>query len=163
MTIAKLLTLVAACAITLGVGVLFLWNRTALRSRRNVERRWRNEVAGLPPDPRDYRYAIEFDAKGFTVIDLQSPAASRWEIPWTEVSRGVAFKRDQGTVDCICLFVARRDGTGVELDEEMAGWPSLIDALPQFLPGCAGWSHWFHPVSFPPFATCETEIFVRQD
>ena len=74
----------------------------------------------------------------------------------------MAFKRDFFTVDCICLFLARADGTGIELDEGMARWNSFVEALPQHLPGCKPWSEWFSVVAFPAFVPNETEIYARQ-
>lgn len=162
MTTVKLLSLLGICVTILGGGIVFIRNRSTLRTRRNVECKRSDEAAGVPPNPRDFHYAIALEPDGVTVTDLRSPATPASRMLWTEVARAVAFKRDLGTVDCICLFFARADGTGIELDEEMAGWSRLIEALPQYLPGCAAWSNWFAGVAFPAFATSETEIFVRQ-
>jgi hypothetical protein len=53
------------------------------------------------------------------------------------------------------------DGTGIELDEEMAGWTSLTESLPRHLPGCKPWAEWFMTVAFPAFDTNAAEIYVR--
>ncbi len=78
---------------------------------------------------------------------------------WEEVCKATAFKRDMLTVDCICLFLGRSDGTGLELDEEMAGWNRFVAGIPQHLSGCKPPSEWWHVVAFPAFATNLTEIF----
>ena len=75
----------------------------------------------------------------------------------------IAFKKDQCVVDCICLFFATSDDTGLTLNEEMSGWDSLIRSLPLHLPGCKPCAEWFPIVAFPPFDTNFTEIYVRPE
>lgn len=133
------------------------------RARLKRERLSRDEAAGIPPSPRDYHHAITFDSIGFTVDDLRGRNRESKRMLWQEVYRVIAFKRDEFTVDCICLFLARADGTGIELNEEMAQWNSLMEALPKVLPGCKPWPEWFSVVAFPAFATNETDIFARVD
>lgn len=60
-----------------------------------------------------------------------------------------------------CLYLDGTDGIGVELDEEMAGWNRLLDALPVLLPGCKPLSEWLFAVAFPAFAPNPTEIYAR--
>jgi hypothetical protein len=73
-----------------------------------------------------------------------------------------AFKRDWGTVDCICLAIATTDRTATEVNEEMEGWEALTEALHKYLPGSKLWSECFFQVAFPAFATNETVIFDRK-
>jgi hypothetical protein len=164
MTTSKVLLLLAVCSLTIAGGFLFYWYERRCvprRSRLKVERLIREEAAGIPPSSRDYRYAITFDSVGFTVDALRDSKPESIGMFWSEVSRAFAFKRDCFLVDCICLFLARADGTGIELNEEMARWKSLTDALPKVLPGCKPWSECFSVVAFPAFATNATEIYAR--
>jgi len=131
------------------------------RARREVERLRREEAAGVPPSAADYHYAITFDSLGFTVRDLRSHKHEAVGRPWADVCRATAFKRDLFTVDCICLRLGLADGTGVELNEEMAGWNRLMDALPVLLPGCRPHSEWASSVAFPAFATNLAEVYSR--
>jgi hypothetical protein len=128
-------------------------------TQRELEMRRRVETGDLPPNPRDYHYVLTFDSIGFTRTDLRKHEAAGMR--WSEVCRAVAFKRDLITVDDIRLLIERADGSGLCLNEDMARWESLMEALPQFLPGCTPWSEWFPLVAFPAFATNETEIYNR--
>jgi len=160
----QILLCLAVCLALIGGGMLLFWYvhwYLPRHARRTVERLRREQAAGIPPSPRDYRCAITFDSIGLTVDDLRRRNRQPIRMLWADVHRAVAFKRDLLTVDCICLFLARPDGTGVEVDEEMAGWDSLMDALPNLLPGCKPWCQCFSAIAFPAFATNETEIFVR--
>jgi hypothetical protein len=163
MTIEQALLLAAVCSLSVGGLVLFFSYRRwylPLRAKLKVERLRREEAAGVPPSPRDYHYAILFDAETFTVTDLRGREPESTVMRWAEICRATAFKRDLFAVDCICLCLARADGTGVELDEEMARWNSFVEALPQHLPGCKAWSEWFSVVAFPAFVPNETEIYA---
>jgi hypothetical protein len=164
MTIEQTLILAGLCSLSAGGLVLFLtYHRwyVPLRVLRKVERLRREEAAGTPPSPRDYHYAISFDSECFTVADLRSRKPEPIVMRWADICRATAFKRDLFAVDCICLFLARADGTGVEVDEEMARWKSFVEALPQHLPGCRSWPGWFSMVAFPAFAANETQIYDR--
>jgi hypothetical protein len=129
--------------------------------RSRIDRLRREEAAGVPPSPADYRYAITSDSTGLTVRDLRRKGGEVVAVSWPEVIRATVFKRDLFSVDCLCLCFGRVDGTALEIDEEMAGWNSLMEALPQYLPGCKPFSEWFLPVAFPAFAANPTEIFLR--
>jgi len=131
------------------------------KARAKVERLRREEAAGVPPNPDDYHYAIAFDSQGFTVTDLRSQKKAAVATSWSGICLVTAFKRDLFAVDCICLHLAGADGTGVELDEEMAGWNRLMDALPTQLPGCKPHSEWSSAVAFPAFAANPTQIYLR--
>jgi len=164
MTTAQALLLAAACSLTVIGGVLFFAYRywyVPRWARLRVERLRREEAAGIPPSPRDYHYAIAFDSVGLTVTDLRGRNQETFGMRWAEVCRAIAFKRDLFSVDLICLFLFCDDDTGIELDEEMARWSRLIEALPQHLPGCKSRSDWWSVVAFPPFATNETEVYDR--
>jgi hypothetical protein len=80
---------------------------------------------------------------------------------WSDVTRVTAFKRDWGTVDCICLAIGAKDQPALEVDEEMEGWEAFVNALPKHLPGCKPYDEWFTRVAFPAFATNPTVIYVR--
>ena len=106
-------------------------------------------------------FAITFDSAGFTVADLRLNPVVDLRLSWLEVGRVVAYKRDLFAYDRICLFVARVEGEGVELNEEMDGWKAFCEALPEVLPGCKSLAEWFMPVTFPAFAMNKTELYLR--
>jgi len=157
---------IGICLVIVTIGVcFFLYRRWFIpRSiRRNLERLRREEEEGLPPHPRDYHFAISFDANGIILTNLRSRKPQATAVRWQEVRRATVFKRDLFTYDCICLLLSQSDETGIELDEEMYGWNRLTKSLPQFLPGCQPWDQWFSTVAFPAFATNQTEIYYHAD
>ena len=82
-------------------------------------------------------------------------------LTWNEVISIKAFKRDLYVVDLICLGIELRDGSAIEVDEEMSGWDSLVQKLPEYLPECKSFGEWFHLVGFPAFQLNMTSIFER--
>ena len=70
---------------------------------------------------------------------------------WRDVIRVEAFKRDLFAVDLICLAFIENGNLEVEVNEEMDGWNSLVERLPEYLPGCQKFAEWFQPVAVPPF------------
>src|SRR6266446_1595761 len=161
--------LIGLLAVLVGVPYIFYlrWyvprrdQRALEKARAKVERLQREEAAGVPPNPADYHFAITFDSEGFTVTDLRSQNQEVAAGSWSGVCRATAFKRDLFAVDCICLHLGGADGTGIELDEEMAGWNRLMEALQTQLPGCKPYLEWFSAVAFPAFAANPTEIYLR--
>ena len=82
-------------------------------------------------------------------------------LKWDETISIKAFKRDLYAVDRICLGIELKDGSAVELDEEMAGWDTLVQKLPEYLPGCKSFGEWFEVVAFPAFQLNLTPIFEK--
>jgi len=82
-------------------------------------------------------------------------------LQWDDVVLLTAFKRDLYVVDRICLEIELKDGESIEVDEEMKSWDSLVQKLPEYLPGCKRFGEWFGVVAFPAFALNETRIFER--
>ena len=97
------------------------------------------------------------DLKWFALEEEPGERSVRWE----EISSVTVYKRDLHTSDMICLLCTLSDGVQFEFNEEMPCWQSLVDALPQYLPGCPVSSEWWQPVAVPAFATNETVIFRR--
>jgi len=95
------------------------------------------------------------------VVRSDKRSANTLQMAWNDIARVTAFKRDLMTVDCVCMLLADADGHILEVDEEMAGWQELCEALPQRLPGAKPFHEWFMQVAFPAFATNGTDIFRR--
>lgn len=165
MSNSQILALAGVCLLgVLICALLYFYNRwhTARgmrRARQQVERLHREEDAGISPSPTHYHFAILFDAQGVTVSNLRSCTDNAVTMRWAEVCRATVFKRDLWSVDCICVYLARSDDSGVELDEEMAGWRTFLAALPQHLSGCRPSDQWFSEVASPAFAPNPTEIY----
>jgi len=99
---------------------------------------------------------IRFDESGFAVTVSGSVSSIRWN----DVKTVLAYKRDLYATDLICLGFTSPDGT-IEVDEEMPGWPQLVERLPTVLPGTPPMSDWWERVAKPPFAPCVTKLFER--
>lgn len=80
---------------------------------------------------------------------------------WRDVIRVDAFKRDLFAVDLICLAFIENGNLEVEINEEMDGWNSIVEQLPEYLPGCQKFDEWFRPVAIPAFELNLRVIYER--
>lgn len=105
---------------------------------------------------------VEFDSSGIRVaLDPADPSKVTPTLMWSDVTRARAFKRDLFAVDLVCLGLEVGEELALEVNEEMAGWPELLEALPKLLPGCMNQGQILDAVLKPAFATNETEVFRR--
>jgi len=79
---------------------------------------------------------------------------------WSDVESVLAYKRDVFAHDLICLRFSTAEGT-LEVDEEMQGWPHLVEILPEFLPGTPSFADWWERVAQPPFAPSIITLYKR--
>jgi hypothetical protein len=107
-------------------------------------------------------YEIEHDANHMSIswLTIENEKGIRL-LTWDETISIKAFKRDLYAVDRLCLLIGLSDGSGIEVDEEMSGWDSLVQQLPEYLPGCKSLGEWFEVVAFPAFQLNMTPIFDR--
>jgi hypothetical protein len=104
---------------------------------------------------------ISFDEIGLSVTVLDSKRGTQTAIlPWNDVHTVVAYKRDVYAYDLICVALGN-DKAAIEVNEQMEGWPELVERLPAFLPGTPPLSVWWEQVAKPPFATSKTTLFTR--
>src|SRR5215813_2517429 len=82
-------------------------------------------------------------------------------VEWDRVIRVEAFKRDLFAVDQICLAFILANHMQTEINEEMSGWNSLVEKLPDYLPGCQKFAEWFQVVAFPAFEPNLTVVYRR--
>ena len=81
-------------------------------------------------------------------------------MPWANVRRVTAFKRDELTTDLICLTFS--DGEiSIEVHEEMSGWEELMREIPIRLSGALPEDQILAAVVQPPFATNLTVVYDR--
>jgi hypothetical protein len=104
---------------------------------------------------------IRCDESGLhvTVGDSASSVGAA-SLKWNEVKTVLAYKRDCYGADLICLGFTLPAGA-IEVDEEMQGWPQLVERLPSLLPGIPPLSDWWERVAKPPFASCVTKLLER--
>ena len=107
-------------------------------------------------------YEILHDADHLSVFWLTGKNESgNKSFQWDDAIRLTVFKRDLFAVDRICLEIELKNGESIEVDEEMKGWDSLVQKLPEYLPGCKSFGEWFEVVAFPAFELNATRIFER--
>ena len=82
-------------------------------------------------------------------------------LPWNQVVAVRAFKKDMVSVDLICLQFETADGRRCLVHEEMVGWESLVEELPDYLPGFPLYSTWWSRVAKPAFAANEQVLYER--
>jgi hypothetical protein len=97
---------------------------------------------------------------GLGISPLKGTPSSLF-MPWSQVARAVAFKRDQYVVDRICIVFELSNTQAMEINEDMQGWERLVEQLPTHLPGTLVYTEWFGEVAFPAFKTNEKTIFER--
>jgi len=83
-----------------------------------------------------------------------------WRVAWKDVTKIVGFKVDCLACDIICLELELDGSSAVGVNEEMEGWPMLLEALPTRF-GLRQ-EEWFTKVALPAFATNMTTLWPRQ-
>jgi hypothetical protein len=132
-----------------------------------MNRPWIDEIlskirsAVFSPGRRTPKWTLSFDSAGIVVAGNSPSAEPTHVMAWGDIVRAIAFKRDLITVDCICVQFTAGDGRTLEANEEMEGWESFINSMPEYLPGSKVWSECFSQVAFPAFTTNETVVFER--
>ena len=147
-------------AIIYGLEFLLTKAVSSWSEKRSIARILRGERADKPTSQLLRGFGIAFDSTGFSVRSVKE-AAARISLRWHEIDKVTVFKRDLFTYDFICMFLAKADGTGLELDEELGGWDEFSNSLPLYLPGCQPLENWVMEVAFPAFETKATDIFRR--
>lgn len=113
--------------------------------------------------PRRSDYRISVNHVSFSLDQERPVAKTLFSVPWSDIARVRAFKRDRLTHDRICIAVEKVDGSIVEVDEDMHGWEKFTETLPTQLSGASPFHDWFDRVAFPPFETNLTDIYSRVD
>jgi hypothetical protein len=123
------------------------------------------EVHFRPPaqwEPPVQRSVIECDENGLTVARLNKDGfVNKIEVRWSQVRKVSAFKRDIYAYDLICIEIESDEWID-QLNEQMEGWQSMIEALPAHLPAALPVAEWWTEVAFPAFAPNCTVLFSRE-
>jgi hypothetical protein len=102
---------------------------------------------------------IQCDESRLTVTAFHHDGSiSKTAVKWQEINRVVVYKRDVYAFDLVCMGFTTAEGT-IELNEEMEGWATLVDALPHYLRGTPNRAEWWNKVVQPPFAANPTTLF----
>lgn len=98
---------------------------------------------------------IRLGDEGFEVLNEDEPVL---RVRWADVRGIAAFKRDQFTVDQICLgFHDSSDGPLAVVGEDAYGFDGLVREIKRRYPD--GDAEWWGKTAWPTFATCWTVIW----
>jgi len=124
----------------------FGWLERGGRKKRDVEA-WgsRREVA--------------VSDAGLEVVGRRNKGSVK--LAWEEVCAATAFKRGHYLDDQVSIRFNLADGTSVEADEQMTGWNSLCDKLPERLPGAPPWEDWFVQLAQPSLESSAISLYRR--
>ena len=119
--------------------------------RTRLTERVRTTVRGLRPA------TIQYNETGLTVTAFHhNGSISTTGVKWQEVNC-VVYKRDLYTIDLVCLGFTTAEGT-IEVNEQMEGWATVVDAFPLYLPETPNRADWSNKVVQPPFAANPTTL-----
>ena len=85
------------------------------------------------------------------------------EVDWSEISKVIAYKTDEFSVDTIWLGFESADGDSAALPEDAPQWKQLVSDLPVHLKGCQAFERWYPQVAQPPFETNYTVLYGGSD
>jgi hypothetical protein len=104
-------------------------------------------------------------------VDIVVPGKSRLfreDLPdktvtfkWPEVTQVAVFKRDRFSVDCICMVFELNHTESLEVNEDLEGWNTLVEAVAIYLSGALTQGQWWNKVLWPTFELCFTTIYSR--
>lgn len=81
-------------------------------------------------------------ATGFDILTSGAHGSHTVHVAWSEISKIDAYQRDSFQKN-VTLVLTLKDGSHVELNENLTGWADIIDALPRNLPGCLPRGDWW--------------------
>ncbi|MEZ5363742.1 MAG: hypothetical protein R2748_15710 [Bryobacterales bacterium] len=84
------------------------------------------------------------------------------QIPWNQIERVTAVKRDCYTVDSIRLLIGLKGGSALRGLRGGPGMAGPARATAERLPGCLSFEEWFFDVAFPAFEANAKQIYPPQ-
>ena len=91
-------------------------------------------------------FRLQPTATGFDIVTSGAHGTHTVHVGWHEISKIDAYQRDQFQKN-VFLVLTLKDGSNVELNENLPGWTDVIDALPKNLPGCLPRGDWWRGAS----------------
>ena len=102
--------------------------------------------------------SIASDTTGFSIKENNLMLL---HIRWSDVSKLAAFKRDDFTVDTLCIQVNTELGHSALLTEDMAGFIDFLERMTAVVPGIP--TDWRRKVIPTAFAENYTLLFQKAD
>ena len=119
--------------------------------------------ANLQPNRRVVYRDVACGLYGVSLVERRGEKAVEEKVAWDDIAFVFAYKLDCLTFDKICLALADASrNVRMQVTEDDAGYPMLIEQLPTYLSGCLAPADWFMRVTFPAFETQWTELYRRR-
>ncbi len=87
-------------------------------------------------------FRLNLTSTGFEITAAGAHDSRRIPVAWSEVTKVDAYQRDQFQKN-VFLVLTLKDGSHVELNENLPGWTEVINALPEALSGCLPRGEWW--------------------
>lgn len=111
---------------------------------------------------RTRQVSFNFNSDGVTYTSwINGELENDQLIPWTNIEKVAAFKRDLYAVDLICIAFETAEFV-YEINEEMVSWPAFVKEIATHLPGCLKAEEWYQSVMLPAFKTNWTVLYSRE-
>lgn len=134
-----------------------------IKGLQNYLRRIGHRLKSLKEEKNSTPITLSHDVEHFRLEGLTNEKRKQSiQFSWDEVIGAYAYKLDLITVDCICIKLELTEKREIELNEEMIGWNSLIDAFPNYLSGFKKMEEWFMDVATPSFETNLTKLYTKE-
>ena len=124
-----------------------------------------NEIRDWLSNARKQRavYSVHCNETGLTQIVQQGDSAERTLIPWQDVRKVFAYKKDCFAVDQIRLVIEGADGNRrIEITEDDEGYKRLIEQMPIRIPGFPVGGESWEKAALAPFELRWTQIYTRE-
>ena len=87
-------------------------------------------------------FRLNLTPTGFEITTAGTRGTYLVPVDWSEVVKIDAYQRDQFQKN-VFLVLALKDGSNVELNENLPGWADVVNELPRALPGCLPRGDWW--------------------
>lgn len=87
-------------------------------------------------------FRIHLTSTGFEISSVGAHEARRIPVSWSEISKIDAYQRDKFGENTMLVF-SLKEGSTVDLNEDLSGWKEVLDQLPRALPGCQPRGDWW--------------------
>lgn len=93
-------------------------------------------------------FRINLTSTGFEISTAGAHEARHIPVSWSEITKIDAYQRDKFGENTMLVFTLK-DGSTVELNQDLPGWNEIVDQLPRSLAGCQSRGDWWRGAVTP--------------